>query len=157
MTKIEKIIWDGLNTFETASEFNQIETGSKKEVFENIKQRLSNENLLAICDNDLVFLFERDTEHLAKMHLFSNSKTGLKKRFYVSGQKVIKHFFDITKINKVWGMSPDERFAKVVGKSGFWKNEGVLTESYLNKNGEYVDQYIFGVTRKDCYEFMRKL
>lgn len=156
MTKIEKIIWDSISSVDNINEFEQGEH-SKEQIFQNIKERLSDNSLLAICDDDLVFLFERETNYVARMHLHSNSKTGLKKRFYVSGQKVIKHFFDITEINKVWGMSPDQRFAKVVGKSGFWKNEGILTESHLNKNGEYVDQYIFGVTRKDCYEFMRKL
>jgi len=152
MTKIEKIIWNNLDEI-----IFQNPNITKEKVFKNILNDLENNNALAICDGDLVFLFKAETPVLTRMHLFSESRTGLKRRFLESGKKVIKYFFDNTNTYKVYGMSPDKRFARMVDVSGFWKNEGVLTKSFKDKNNNYVDQYIFGVTKEDCDEFMRKL
>lgn len=153
MNEIEQIIWNNLTPI-----INQNPNKTKEDVFNNIKSGLkNNEHYLAIKDDNLVFLFENQSYYASKMHIFSENGKGLARKFYTSGIKIIKFFFDNTKIQKVWGFSSDERFVKIVEKSGFWKNEGTLTKSYVNENGELIDQYIFGVTREDCYEYLRKL
>ena len=153
MTEIEQIIWNNLTPI-----INQNPNKTKEEVFEMFKKGMVNsEHYLAIKDGKLVFLFENNSYYTTKMHIFSENGKGLARQFYASGINVIKYFFDNTRIQKVWGMSNDKRFVKIVEKSGFWKNEGTLTKSFVNENGELIDQYIFGVTREDCYEYLRKL
>lgn len=152
MTEIEQIIWNNLSPIT-----NQNPNKSNEDIFIDIKNGLKNSLYFAIKDENLVFMFEKDTFYTAKMHIFSENEKGLARQFYSSGIAVIKYFFDNTEFQKVWGFSSDERFVSIVEKSGFWKNEGTLTKSFVNENGELIDQYIFGVTREDCYEYLRKL
>jgi hypothetical protein len=148
MTKIERIIYDNLS-----SEISQTDANVDS-IFSGIIEEIQTNEAVAIEDNGLVFLVKPETKHVARMHIFGETKN--LKQFLISAVNITKYVFDNANINKMYGMSADKRFVSA-GKRTCWKQQGVLADSYLDENGIYKDQYIFGVSREELNEYLRKL
>ena len=148
MTNIEQIIWDNLVT--ESSQNN----GSKEEIFDGILKGIGNGESVAVRDGGLVLLVKSESKYIARMHIFGSTKSP--KKFLRSAVSITKYIFENSDINKLYGYSADKRFITAAEKT-CWSYQGNLSESYKNDDGEFVDQYIVGVTRKELNEYLRKL
>jgi hypothetical protein len=63
--------------------------------------------------------------------------------------------FDNSKVVKLYGITPLQSMVKVSKRVG-WKHEGVLSNSFMTKEGDIKDQYIFGITRQQNNEWRNK-
>jgi hypothetical protein len=125
---------------------------TKDEIFEGICKNLDNGNYFAAELNDFVVLFCPETQFVSKVHLFSENKTysTLKNINLIS-----KHYFDNTPCLKLYGLMSDRRIYVSSLRSG-WKHQGIITKSFVLKNGDVVDQYITGITKTEMNELIEK-
>lgn len=120
---------------------------SKDDIFVDMLKDMENNMSFPLEKDDMVFYMMPETPWLAKLHVFSNTKTAT--QAIKSARFLTAYMFDNVKtLNKIYGITPHQKFLRMIHKIG-WKQEGVLSKSYLTENGDMVDQYIFGVTREE--------
>jgi hypothetical protein len=56
--------------------------------------------------------------------------------------------FNNSKVMKLYGITPLKSMVKVSERIG-WKHEGTITKSFMTKEGDLKDQYVFGITREE--------
>ena len=108
---------------------------------------MENNQCFPLEKDDMVFYMMPETPWLAKLHVFSNTKTAT--QAIKSARYLTSYMFDNVKtLKKIYGITPHKKFVRMIGKIG-WVQEGVLSKSYLTEEGEMVDQYIFGITKEE--------
>jgi hypothetical protein len=120
---------------------------SKDEIFVDMLKDMENNQCFPLEKDDMVFYMMPETPWLAKLHVFSNTKTAT--QAIKSARYLTSYMFDNVKtLKKIYGITPHKKFVRMIGKIG-WVQEGVLSKSYLTEEGEMVDQYIFGITKEE--------
>jgi hypothetical protein len=120
---------------------------TKDEIFIDMLRDMDNNITFPLEKDDMVFYMMPETPWLAKLNVFSDTKNA--KQALTSAIYLTDYMFENMKtLRKIYGISPHKKFVRMINKIG-WKQEGVLSESFLDKNGDMVDQYVFGVTRDE--------
>ena len=126
---------------------------TKDEIFEDILYDIKNGRAIPIEKDGFIFYIVPETKWLARVHMFSKAKDAM--AALNSSIFLTNFIFDSTKINKLYGITSLSSMLKVSERVG-WKHEGTLTQSFMTENGDFKDQYIFGVTRKQNEEWRNK-
>lgn len=126
---------------------------TKDQIFEDILSDIENGRSIPVEKDGFIFYIVPETKWLARVHMFSKAKDSITA---LSASMFLTNFiFDSTKVNKLYGITSLKSMLKVSERVG-WKHEGTLTQSFMTENGDFKDQYIFGVTRKQNEEWRNK-
>lgn len=126
---------------------------TKDEIFETILYDIKHGRSIPLEKDGFIYYVVPETKWLARVHMFSKSNNAI---LALKASMFLTNFiFDNTKVNKLYGITPLKSMLKVSERVG-WKHEGTLTQSFMTENGDYKDQYIFGVTRKQNEEWRNK-
>lgn len=126
---------------------------TKDEIFNEMVDDIRSGKSLPLEKDGFIFYLVPETKWLARVHMFAkNSKPidSLKASIFLTNL-----IFDNSKVDKLYGITPLKAMIKVSEKIG-WKHEGGLTKSFMTKDGELKDQYIFGVTRTENKQWRTK-
>jgi hypothetical protein len=120
---------------------------TKDQIFETMLSDMD-KNLAFPAEKDgMIFYIMPETPWLARLHLYSATKTV--KQTISAGKYLTSFMFDSIKtLEKIYGITPHQKFVRVAHKFG-WRQEGVLSRSYLTRDEKLVDQYMFGITRPE--------
>lgn len=137
---IKKIIYDNIDPVAMQSP-----DATKDEIFDTIIKGLEANLSFALTKNDVVMVFVPEGVALLKMHFFSNNKG-----FSIvdANLHMCNYVFRNSNYQKIYGVTANKKMVKYAIRAR-WKHEGTLTKSFLDANGNLVDQYILGLTRED--------
>jgi hypothetical protein len=138
--KALKIIYDKLDPW-----LMEDPQKTKDQIFSEILTDIKSGVAFPFERDGMVFYVMPETKRRARLHLFSDIKSN-KIATHAAKQLTSFMFSNINSLEKLYGITPHEKFLRVVHKFG-WKHEGTLTRSYFSKSGEMRDQYIFGIDR----------
>lgn len=143
MNKIREIIYNNIDPWT-----EQRPDATKDEIFRDICYGLDNGLLYAVEDNGFVMLFQHENRYLCRVHLYSDSTSF---KIVKSVHKIMKHIFDNTNMQKVYGMFENKKIGSLAVRTG-WKFHGEITEATMTKDSGMQSLYIYGISRKDFYE-----
>lgn len=119
---------------------------TKDEIFNDILTDIRTGKSLPLEKDGFIFYLVPETIWLSRVHMFAKSKN------YIDSLKasvfLTNLIFDNSKVMKLYGITPLKSMIKVSERIG-WKYEGTITKSFMTKEGNLKDQYIFGVTREE--------
>jgi hypothetical protein len=131
----------------------QVPTKTKDEIFADIVNDIRQGSALPLEKDGFILYIKPENQWLSRVHMFSKAPN------HVIGIKAFQFLtnlvFDNSKIEKLYGMNHFKTAVKLSERVG-WKHEGTLSKSFMTKEGDLIDQYIFGITRKEN-EKWRKL
>lgn len=120
---------------------------TKDQIFAEILKEIQHKKAFVLESNNVVFYLMPETKYRARLHLFSDVKS-LKEGISGSNELTNFLFCNINNLQKIYGITPHKKFLPIIHKFG-WRHEGILTNSYLSKDGKIIDQFIFGITRNE--------
>jgi hypothetical protein len=126
---------------------------TKDEIFNEIIVDIKTGKSLPLEKDGFVFYLIPETKWLARVHMFAknnNAIDSLKASIFLTNL-----IFNNSKVAKLYGITPLKSMVKVSERVG-WKHEGVLSNSFMTKEGDLKDQYIFGITRQQNNEWRNK-
>lgn len=126
---------------------------TKDEIFSDIVDDIKNGRSIPLEKDGFIFYIVPETRWLARVHMFaknSNAIDSLKASIFLTNL-----VFDNSKVNKLYGITPLKSMIKVSERVG-WKHEGTLSKSFMTKEGNIKDQYIFGITREENQKWRNK-
>jgi len=147
LTKIERIIYDNFTDYLLLAGGRATKDEAVLDIFKNIKAG----NAIAVEDDGLVCLFTQDLNYIARFDIFSDNHSF---KMITSGQKITKFLFEETGIRFVYGYSTNKKMVRAIERGG-WKYMGTMPESYWDGE-KFIDQYMFGVSKKEFFEFLEK-
>ncbi len=126
---------------------------TKDQIFNEIVDDIKSGRSLPLEKDGFILYIVPETKWLARVHMFSKTSgfvTSLRACEFITNL-----IFDSSKVEKLYGINHFKTVVKVSERIG-WKHEGTLTQSFMTKEGNLVDQYIFGITRKQNNEWRNK-
>jgi hypothetical protein len=126
---------------------------SKDEIFNEMLDDIRSGRSLPLEKDGFILYIVPETKWLARVHMFS--KAG---NFYTSLRAcefLTNLIFDNSKVEKLYGINHFKTVVKISERIG-WKHEGNLSKSFMTKDGDLIDQYIFGITRQQNQEWRTK-
>lgn len=131
----------------------QVPEKSKDEIFNGILDDIRSGKSLPLEKDGFIIYLVPETNWLARVHIFAKNSKPFDS--VNAGIFLTNLIFDNSKVDKLYGITPLKGMVKVSEKIG-WKHEGILTKSFMTKDGELKDQYIFGVTRTENKQWRTK-
>jgi hypothetical protein len=131
----------------------QVPTKTKDEIFNDIVDNIKGGKAIPLEKDGFILYVVPENNWLARIHMFS--KTGNHIVSIKAFEKLTNLIFDNSKVQKLYGINPFKTMIKLSEKIG-WKHEGTLSKSFMTKEGELKDQYIFGVTREQNNKWRTK-
>lgn len=119
---------------------------TKDEIFNEIVDDIRNGRSIPLEKDGFILYLVPETRWLARVHMFAKTEsavTSLNAFTFLTNL-----IFDSSKVEKLYGINHFKKVIKISEKIG-WKHEGTLTKSFMTKNGDLKDQYIFGITREE--------
>lgn len=126
---------------------------TKDEIFNEILDDIRSGRSIPLEKDSFILYIVPETRWLARVHMFSKSENHVKSM--QAFQFLTNLVFDNSKVQKLYGINHFKIVTKIVPKIG-WKNEGILSKSFMTKEGNLIDQYIFGVTREQNQQWRTK-
>lgn len=126
---------------------------TKDEIFSGILDDIRNARSMPLEKDGFILYIVPETKWLARVHMFaktSNYAVSLKAFEFLTNL-----IFDNSKVEKLYGINHFKTAVKISERVG-WKHEGTLTKSFMTKEGNLKDQYIFGITREQNQEWRNK-
>lgn len=136
-----KILYDNLDPW-----MHQMPQYTRDELFAGVLTNLKEKRAFFDHEYGLFLYFVPENSWLVKVHFYSNNHSY---KSVKNLKKIITRFFVNTKFEKLIGITPVSGFLKASERTGIGRIEGILTQSHMTKDGELIDQYIFGINRKD--------
>jgi len=118
---------------------------NNEQILNVYKDILVNRKMLYEYEDGLLFLFQPFSNYMCQIHLFSTSQT----QFVTNAKKLTSKLFSKHPFLKIFGITSNKRFIKVSHEKTGWKHEGTLTNSSLNREGQFQDQYILSAFKLD--------
>lgn len=136
-----KILYDNLDPW-----MHQMPQYTRDELFAGVLENLKNKRAFFDYEDGLFLYFVPENSWLVKVHFYSNNHSY---KSVKNLKKIISRFFEGTNFQKLVGVTPLEGFLKASERTGIGRIEGILTKSHMTKDGDLIDQYIFGINRDD--------
>lgn len=92
-----------------------------------------------------VFWGNQETPYVLRIHVFSSTKTS---NIMKCARVLTERLFNEHPFIKIYGVTPNKKFHALALKAG-WKDDGILSKSFLKSEGTIIDQYIFSAYRED--------
>ncbi len=146
--KVARIIYEQIDpwTFQSPEK-------TKDEIFNEIELDIKNGKSLPLEKDGFIFYLVPETKWLARVHMFAKNDNPIKS--LKASVFLTDLIFDNSKVMKLYGITSLKSMIKVSERIG-WKHEGKITKSFMTKEGNLEDQYIFGITREENKQW-RKL
>jgi hypothetical protein len=126
---------------------------NKDEIFNEIVNDIREGRSLPLEKDSFIFYIVPETKWLARIHMFSKSINHITS---INACGFLTNLvFDNSKVEKLYGINPFKTMTKISEKIG-WKHEGTLEKSFMTKEGNLKDQYIFGITREQNKQWRTK-
>lgn len=126
---------------------------TKDEIFNNIIEDIKTGKSLPLEKDGFIMYLVPETKWLARVHMFAKNNN------YIDSLKASIFLTDLifsnSKVSKLYGITSLKSMIKVSERVG-WKHEGILSSSFMTKEGDLKDQYIFGVTRDENKKWRTK-
>lgn len=119
---------------------------TKDEIFNDILEDIKAGKSLPLEKDGFILYLVPETKWLVRVHMFAKSKNpidSLKASIFLTDL-----IFDNSKVMKLYGITALKSMVKVSERIG-WKHEGTITKSFMTKEGNLKDQYVFGITRNE--------
>lgn len=100
---------------------------------------------VVVEDNGLVFWGMMETPYLLRIHVFSSK---FNYSIVEGSARLTKRLFEMIPLIKIYGTTPNKGFIALAKKAG-WKEDGVLSKSFLKADGTIIDQFMFSAYRED--------
>lgn len=136
-----KILYDNLDPW-----LHQMPHYTRDELFAGVLVNLKEKHAFFDHEDGLLLYFVPENKWLVKVHFYSNNHSY---KSVKNLRAIITRFFNNTKFEKLVGTTTLRGFAKASERTGIGRIEGILTQSHMTKDGKLIDQYIFGMNRKD--------
>jgi hypothetical protein len=145
LIRILDIIWKDLDV-----EAAQMPGRTNQEIFNKICADLKAKTTFAIHKSDVVFYAEPDSPWVARLHVFTVDEGVFGRERLNAAAELTRFMFRNTKLEKIYGVTANRKFI-AMAKYSKWKpgQEGILTKSYKNNDGQLIDQYLISVNRSD--------
>lgn len=149
LQRIAEIIWHDIH-----EESFQLGDISKDKIFDKITNDLKNRETFALIKDDVVFHCAPDSAYVVRLNLFTINDGVFGRARLKAATELTKYIFTYTPFLKIYGVTANKKFL-AMAKYTKWLpgQEGVISKSYMTKDGELVDQYLIGVNKED---FMRQ-
>jgi hypothetical protein len=139
--KVAQIIYDQIDPW-----IFQAPEKTKDDIFGDIEQDIKSGKSLPLEKDGFILYIVPETKWLARVHMFAKSSNHIKSLH--SGIFLTDLIFNNSKVMKLYGITPLKSMIKVSERIG-WKHEGTITKSFMTKEGDLKDQYVFGITREE--------
>lgn len=126
---------------------------TKDQIFNEIVEDIRSGRSLPLEKDGFILYIVPETKWLARVHMFSKSRNHITSINAVGF--LTNLIFDNSKVEKLYGINHFKTVVKISEKIG-WKHEGTLTKSFMTKEGNLKDQYIFGITRQQNNDWRNK-
>ena len=136
-----KILYDNLDPW-----MHQMPHYTRDELFAGVLVNLKDSRAFFDHEDGLFLYFVPENKWLSKVHFYSNNHSY---KSVKNLRAIITRFFNNTTFEKLVGITPLGGFVKASERTGIGQIEGILTQSHMTEEGKLIDQYIFGINRKD--------
>jgi hypothetical protein len=119
---------------------------TKDDIFVDIEQDIKSGKSLPLEKDGFILYIVPETKWLARVHMFAKNNSPIKS--LKAGIFLTDLIFNNSKVMKLYGITPLKSMVKVSERIG-WKHEGTITKSFMTKEGDLKDQYVFGITREE--------
>lgn len=126
---------------------------TKDEIFNEIVSDIRIGRSLPLEKDGFILYIVPETKWLARIHMFSKTSNHIIS--LKSFEFLTNLIFDSSKVQKLYGINHFKTAVKLSEKVG-WKHEGTLSKSFMTKEGNLKDQYIFGITREENQKWRNK-
>lgn len=126
---------------------------TKDDIFGEIELDIKLGKSLPLEKDGFIFYIVPETKWLARVHMFAKNDSPIKS--LKASVFLTNLIFDNSKVMKLYGITSLKSMIKVSERIG-WKHEGTITESFMTKEGNLKDQYIFGITREQNKQWRTK-
>jgi len=139
--KVARIIYEQIDPW-----IFQSPEKTKDDIFSEIEIDIKSGRSLPLEKDGFIFYIVPETKWLARVHMFAKSSNPIKS--LNASIFLTDLIFNNSKVMKLYGITSLKSMLKVSEKIG-WKHEGTITKSFMTKEGDLKDQYIFGITREE--------
>lgn len=139
--KVARIIYEQIDPW-----IFQSPEKTKDDIFSEIEIDIKSGRSLPLEKDGFIFYIVPETKWLARVHMFAKSTNPIKS--LNASIFLTDLIFNNSKVMKLYGITSLKSMLKVSEKIG-WKHEGTITKSFMTKEGDLKDQYIFGITREE--------
>lgn len=139
--KVARIIYEQIDPW-----IFQSPEKTKDDIFNEIEIDIKSGRSLPLEKDGFIFYIVPETKWLARVHMFAKSTNPIKS--LNASIFLTDLIFNNSKVMKLYGITSLKSMLKVSEKIG-WKHEGTITKSFMTKEGDLKDQYIFGITREE--------
>lgn len=146
--KVARIIYEQIDPW-----IFQSPEKTKDEIFGEIELDIKTGRSLPLEKDGFIFYVVPETKWLARVHIFAKNNSPIKS--LKASVFLTDLIFDNSKVMKLYGITSLKSMIKVSERIG-WKHEGTITKSFMTKEGNIKDQYIFGVTREENKQWRNK-
>jgi hypothetical protein len=149
LQRIGEIIYNDLH-----EESFQISGLTKDQIFQKIVTDMKQRKTFAFIKDDVVFHCSPDSEYVIRLNLFTINDGVFGRTRLKAATELTKHIFTNTPYIKIYGVTANKKFL-AMAKYTRWLpgQEGIISKSYMTKDGQLIDQYLIGVNKED---FMRQ-
>lgn len=126
---------------------------TKDDIFGEIELDIKLGKSLPLEKDGFIFYIVPETKWLARVHMFAKNDSPIKS--LKASVFLTNLIFDNSKVMKLYGITSLKSMIKVSERIG-WKHEGTITESFMTKEGNLKDQYVFGITREQNKQWRTK-
>jgi hypothetical protein len=149
LQRIGEIIYEDID--EEAVQVNGV---NKNQIFRKIITDLEKKNTFAFLKDDVVFHCTPDSDYVVRLNLFTVNEGIFGRKRLRAATELTKYIFTNTPYVKIYGVTANEKFL-AMAKYTKWLpgQEGIVSKSYMTKDGRLIDQYLIGVNKED---FMRQ-
>ena len=146
--KVARIIYEQIDPW-----IFQSPEKTKDEIFGEIELDIKTGRSLPLEKDGFIFYVVPETKWLARVHIFAKNNSPIKS--LKASVFLTDLIFDNSKVMKLYGITSLKSMIKVSERIG-WKHEGKITKSFMTKEGNLEDQYIFGITREENKQWRNK-
>jgi hypothetical protein len=139
--KVARIIYEQIDPW-----IFQSPEKSKDQIFNEIELDIKSGKSLPLEKDGFIFYLVPETKWLARVHMFAKNDNPIKS--LQASVFLTDLIFDNSKVMKLYGITSLKPMLKVSERIG-WKHEGTITKSFMTKEGNLKDQYVFGITREE--------
>lgn len=149
LQRIGEIIYEDID-----EESVQINGVNKNQIFRKIISDLEKKTTFAFLKDDVVFHCTPDSDYVIRLNLFTVNEGVFGRKRLKAATELTKYIFTNTPYIKIYGVTANKKFL-AMAKYTKWLpgQEGIVSKSYMTKDGQLIDQYLIGVNKE---EFMRQ-